>query len=164
MGTTTETAKKLVEMLRDAGLAARFVGGLTERAGERLTRIWAGNTERDEEAVFEIKHDDVARVVCCPIRLGLYGKALRGRTVWASESRVLRARREQIAGYFREHALKCGAQKKAWAVSDELKQLGFLCMARDGRVVITLDLSPEYAAEVGLKIAAAMGERKNSGV
>jgi hypothetical protein len=32
--------------------------------------------------------------------------------------------------------------------------------AHDGRVVIELILSPDYAAEVGPKIAAVMSERK----
>ena len=44
---------------------------------------------------------------------------------------------------------------------DTLKALGITCIARAGRVTIELNLSPEYAAEVGPKIAAIMGEKES---
>ena len=50
----------------------------------------------------------------------------------------------------------------ARTVVDELRALGLPALVVAGRVSVTLDLSPEYAAEVGPKIAAVMSEKKES--
>jgi hypothetical protein len=152
--TPAETAEKIAGMLRGMGLEAR-VHDSKQADGAQWVVVGSGSME---EPVFEVTATESDRVLCLSLRLGRT-KALRARTVWASEDESIAGRCKDIADRFREHVANREAQQKAWGVVDELKRLGMLCTARDGRVVITLDLSPEYAADVGPKIAAVMGER-----
>lgn len=153
--TAQATAARLVGMLAAAGLPARIH---ESRQANGALWIVVGSGAM-EEAVFEVTADAPGDVRCLSLRLGRT-KALRAKTVAATFERDIRQRCADIADRYREHTANREAQQKAWAVVDKLKLLGMPCTATGGRVVITLDLSPEYAAEVGSKIAAVMAERE----
>jgi hypothetical protein len=147
--TPQQTAENIAAYLRTLGLVARV------HATQLSTfQVWAGNSERDEEGVFGLAEGVIHAVA---LKLGRT-KALRERrlVVWAQ----VVARCDEIAARFREHAANRAEQDKAWQVADRLKALGLPAVAFAGRVRIDLDLSPEYAADVGPRIAAVMGERK----
>lgn len=152
--TAQATAAGLVGMLAAAGLDARIH---ESRQTDGALWIVVGSGAM-EEAVFEVTAEAPGDVRYLPLRLGRT-KALRAKTVAATFERDIRQRCTDIADRYREHTANRDAQQKAWTVVDKLKPLGLSCTATGGRVVITLDLSPEYAAEVGPKIAAVMAER-----
>ena len=142
-------------MLVNVGLDARIHE--SRQANGALWIVVGGGAM--EEAVFEVTAEAPGDVRYLPLRLGRT-KALRAKTVAATFERDIRQRCTDIADRYREHTANREAQQKAWTVVDKLKALGVVCTATGGRVVITLDLSPEYAAEVGPKIAAVMAERE----
>ena len=148
----TDVAAGLVNMLAAAGLDAHVLCALPG-----CLTVYVGCAGM-EEPVFMIKAEAPGMVEYLPLRLGRT-KALRAKMVADTFERDIRQRCTDIADRCREHTANRGAQQKAWTVVDKLKALGVVCTATDGRVVITLDLSPEYAAEVGPKIAAVMAER-----
>ena len=141
-------------MLVNVGLDARIHESL--QANGALWIVVGGGAM--EEAVFEVTAEAPGDVRYLPLQLGRT-KALRAKTVAATFERDIRQRCADIADRYREHTANREAQQKAGSVVDKLKLLGMPCTATAGRVVITLDLSPEYAAEVGPKIAAVMSEK-----
>jgi hypothetical protein len=149
--TAQETAAGLVKMLAAVGLTARVHA---TQNGAQWVVVGSGPME---EPVFEVTAEAPGDVRYLSLRLGRT-KALRAKTVAATVERDIRQRCADIADRYREHTANREAQQKAWAVVGKLKPLGMPCTATGGRVVITLDLSPEYAAEVGPKIAAVMSE------
>lgn len=72
------------------------------------------------------------------------------------------ARCEEIAARYREHVANRAEQDKAIAVAHVLKAQGLDCLAFGGKIHITLELSPEYAAEVGPQIAAALAAKRDN--
>jgi hypothetical protein len=74
--------------------------------------------------------------------------------------KAIQQRCEDIVALMRKDADLRARTAVAQAVVDDLKNLGLPAVVVSGRVSVTLDLSPEYAAEVGPKIAAIMSERK----
>jgi hypothetical protein len=150
--TAQEVAAGLVKMLVDVGLDAHVLCALPG-----CLTVYVGCAGM-EEPVFMIKAEAPGMVEYLPLRLGRT-KALRAKTVAATFERDIRQRCADIADRCREHTANREAQQKAGSVVDKLKALGMPCTATAGRVVITLDLSPEYAAEVGPKIAAVMSEK-----
>lgn len=147
--TAEAVATWLAEVLRTHGLEART------RLRPDGWRVYGGNSERDEDALFVSKDN----VVALAVSVGRT-KVLRKKTIRFSAFDALRERCADIAARFKEHKANCAAQEKAWNVADVLKKLGLPACAWMGRVEIKLDLSSEYAAEVGPKIAAVMSERK----
>ena len=154
--TAQEAAAGLVGMLAAAGLAAR-VHDSRQPNGAQWVVI--DPVPGEPEPLFEVTDVEPDRVYCLTMRLGRT-KQLRARTVRAAERTALARRCAEIAARVKEHAANREADSKARAVAEELRGLGMNAEAKRGRVVITLDLSPEYAAEVGPKIAAVMSERK----
>jgi len=148
----SKEADALVERLRERGLyAAAFM-----RNG--VSSIFAGNTDQDSEEVFAVDEDNPGRVWMRGVKLGST-KAIRPRTVDKPAPTVLDERCDAIAKTWKEHAANRAAQFRAWAVVNRLRERGLSCIATGGKVRITLELSPEYAAEVGPKIAAVMSEK-----
>jgi hypothetical protein len=70
------------------------------------------------------------------------------------------ARCDAVADLNRAREQRKKANAEAWAVADGLRELGMTATMSEGRVRITLDFSPEYAREMGPKIAEMLGERK----
>lgn len=154
--TAQETAAGLVGMLAAVGLTARVHDSRQENGAQWVV---IDSVPGGPEPLFEVTDVEPDRVYCLTMRLGRT-KSLRARTVWASEHKSLARRCEEIAERVKEHATNREADSKTRAVAEELRGLGMSAVALRGRVVITLDLSPEYAADVGPKIAAVMSERK----
>lgn len=150
-----KTATVLVERLKSLGLDARSTAAVIVTGQPGTRTVIAGTCERDEEAVFRVLPQGVEMLA---LKLGRT-KALRRRMRPEHCTSVI-ARCEEIAARFRENAANRAEQAKAIEVMDALKAQGLHCVAFGGKVHITLELSPEYAAEVGPKIAAAMSARK----
>lgn len=155
--TPAETAEKIADMLRSKGLDARVHDPRDFLSWWVVVGV-AGSSV--EEPVAEVSSRAPGDVRFLTFRLGVYGKTLRARKIATTNERDLRQRCADIADRVKAHIARREAQVKAWQVVDTLKSLGMPCTARNGRVVIEMDLSPEYAAEVGPKIAAVMSERK----
>lgn len=153
--TPAETAEKIACMLRGMGLDARVHD--FQQSGEQCVTV---DVLAMEEPVAEMNATTPGDVRFLPLRLGIHCKALRAKKIANTNERDIERRCAEIAERVRGYLATKDAQGKAWAVVDELKSLGMPATARGGRVVITLDLSPEYAAKVGPKIAAVMGEKE----
>ncbi len=76
------------------------------------------------------------------------------------DSAVVYQRCAEVAALNIKRVARKAAVQEAWAVVDGLKALGMTATMQEGRVRITLDFSPEYAREMGPKIAEMLGERK----
>lgn len=149
--TADAVAAWLVALLGAHGLVARV-----EKRQSGTLAVYGGNSDRDEECLFCVG-DDVVRAPT--LALGRT-KTLRKKDIRMSAFGVLRLRCADIAARFVEHKSNRATQEKAWDVAGALKKEGLPAVAFHGRVEINLSLSPEYAAEVGPKIAAVLAARE----
>ena len=109
-----------------------------------------------EEAAFTVAATGVA---FCALRFAPVG-SLRARKAAPFDEAVAYRRCAEVATLMLKRAERKAANAAAWAAADELKKLGMTVTAQEGRVVLTLSFSPEYARDMGPKLLAMLGERK----
>lgn len=151
--TPQETAEKIRDMLRALGCPASCGG-----SGECVGGSWyvSAGEGTFEEPVFTVYATGVA---CCALRFAPVG-SLRARRTAPFDEAVIHRRCTEIAALTLKRAERNAANAKAWAVADELRALGMIAIAQEDRVVLTFSFSPEYAREMGPRVAAVLGERK----
>jgi hypothetical protein len=155
--TNRQTAEKIAAIFAGLGLSARveMVGDSIESA-----RVVVRAGDRDVEAFLVFPSGigaakiDLLRSAMRPMHFDRPEKGLPKR--W----REVKERCERIVSCLESDTEQRTTINRAQAVADDLKRLGLVAVVVSGRVSITLDLSPEYAAEVGPKIAAVMSEKK----
>lgn len=151
--TPQETAEKIVGMLNAIGCAAACGANVYPMpAGSWWVTAGAGSLE---EPVFYVGPDDITFLL---VRSAV--GTLRARKAAPLKWEEIGGRCVDIAALMRNIAARKATNDAAWAVVDELKKLGMVATMCDGRVVITLDFSAEYAREMGPKLLAVLGERK----
>jgi ribosomal protein L30/L7E len=146
--TPQEIAEKIVGDLTALGCQAQFGPGMRGA----WVSVGDGNLE---EAVFDIGPGEVVMLKALWWQVG----SVRRRVV-KPDSPAISKRIAGVARLVSKAKVRREQSNQAWAVRETLRGLGLPATVHEGRVVIELSLSPEYAAEVGPKIAAVMSERK----
>lgn len=147
-----ETAEKIVGMFAALGTTARI------QRFDSECYVILGEEPRRVEAVFCVT---AAGVEMLPVHLRFAG-SLRARRRPISDMDVIAKRCQAIVDLMRKDAETRARWAEAQAVADKLKALGLPVTVVSARVNITLDFSPEYAAEKGPQIAAVLGKRKST--
>jgi hypothetical protein len=150
--TPQATAERIRDTLRALGCPAKH------GPGDCATGSWwvsAGDGTLEEPA-FTV---DAAGVAFCALRFAPVG-SLRARKAAPFDEAVVYQRCAEVATLMLRRADRNAANARAWAVADELKKLGMTAAAQEGRVVLTLSFSPEYARDMGPKLLAMLGARK----
>lgn len=151
--TPQETAEKIRDMLRALGCPSECgPSGHPVTKGSWWVTAGAGSLE---EPVFDCGADGVAfRSVRSSVG------TLRAQKAAPLDWAKVAARCDAAADLNRARQQRKAVVQEAWAVADGLRKLGINATMDEGRVRITLDFSPEYAREMGPKLAAILGERK----
>ena len=146
--TPQETAEKIVAKLMALGCQAQF--------GPGMRGAWVSVGDGGlEETVFDIGPEEIVMLGARWWQVG----SVRKRIVKPGSAAIYERMRE-VADLVSKAKTRQEQSNRAWAVRDVLRGIGLPATVHDGRVVIELILSPDYAAEVGPKIAAVMSERK----
>lgn len=152
--TPQETAEKIRDMLLALGCPAACGANVGPLSSVGSWWVTAGEGTL-EEPVFYVGPDDVTFL---PVRSSV--GTLRAQKAVPLDWVKIAARCDAVADLNRAREQRKKANAEAWAAADGLRKLGMNATMDEGRVRITLDFSPEYAREMGPKIAEMLGERK----
>lgn len=151
--TSEEMAAKIVAELERLGCVAK----VHENSGGDWSVLLAVARSEADEPVFRV--DD--RVTM----LGLYSikldkLACRNQVRKFEQWPDIVKRCALLAEVASDTAALRAAKAFAWEVRDDLAAIGLPATVKGGRVVLTFGLTPEYAREMGPRIAALFAERE----